>query len=71
MVIKLLYAIVPIGAIHLTHQREINAVIATLSIDNLKTDMAELTAYNNRYYRAATGVQAANDLVTKLKKVCL
>jgi hypothetical protein len=47
MVIKLLHATVPIGPIHLTHQREVNAVIATLSLDNLKTDMAELTTQFN------------------------
>ena len=66
VVIKLLYAKVPSGP---THQDEVKAVIATLSIDNLKTDLATLTSYNNRYYKAPTGVQAANDLVVKLKEV--
>jgi bacterial leucyl aminopeptidase len=68
VVIKLLYAKVPSGP---THQDDVNAVIATLSIDNLKADLEPLTAYNNRYYEATTGAQAANDLVAKLKTVCL
>lgn len=67
MVIELLYVKVPSVP---THQDEVNAVIATLSIENLKADLETLTAYNNRYYKAPTGAQAANDLVAKLKAVC-
>ena len=62
-----MYAKVPPGP---THQDEVNAVIATLSIENLKADLETLTAYNNRYYKASTGAQAANDLVEKLREVC-
>jgi hypothetical protein len=66
VVIKLLHVKVPSGP---THQDEVNAVIATLSVENLKADLEMLTAYSNRYYKAPTGVQAANDLVAKLKEV--
>ncbi|CAG7853288.1 Leucine aminopeptidase 1; AltName: Full=Leucyl aminopeptidase 1; Short=LAP1; Flags: Precursor [Serendipita indica DSM 11827] len=52
-----------------THQSEVKAIISTLSIDNLKSDLAVLTAYNNRYYRSSTGAASANDLAAKLKTI--
>ncbi|KIM25831.1 hypothetical protein M408DRAFT_73840 [Serendipita vermifera MAFF 305830] len=52
-----------------THQDAVKAVISTLSVENLKTDLAVLSAYNNRYYKSTTGVQASNELVTKLKSI--
>lgn len=52
-----------------THQTEVKALIATLSQDNLKSDLAVLTAYNNRYYRSSTGAAASNDLAAKLKTI--
>ncbi|KAG8798778.1 hypothetical protein FRC17_007323, partial [Serendipita sp. 399] len=52
-----------------THQTQVNAIISTLSLENLKTDLAVLTAYNNRYYRSTTGTAASNDLLAKLQTI--
>ncbi|KAG8761659.1 hypothetical protein FRC14_000043 [Serendipita sp. 396] len=52
-----------------THQTEVQAMISTLSLNNLKTDLDVLTAYNNRYYRSTTGAASSNDLLTKLKSI--
>lgn len=52
-----------------TQKTAVQQVIATLSLDNMKNDLANLTTYNNRYYRSATGSQASNDLLTKLQSV--
>lgn len=52
-----------------THQDAVKAVISSLSVDNLKTDLTALSSYNNRYYKATTGAQASNDLAAKLKTV--
>lgn len=50
-------------------QDKVKPVIATLSQDNLKTDLAALIKYKTRYYKSTTGATAANDLLTKLKSI--
>jgi leucyl aminopeptidase len=42
-----------------SHQTEVKALIAKLSTANMQSNLATLTAYNNRYYKATTGAQAA------------
>ncbi|KAG5637248.1 hypothetical protein H0H81_005246 [Sphagnurus paluster] len=46
-----------------SHQDEVKAIIATLSLDNMKSYLATLTAFNNRYYKSQTGVDATNWIV--------
>ncbi|CAG8598577.1 9146_t:CDS:2 [Acaulospora colombiana] len=50
-------------------QDKVKPVIATLSQDNLKADLAALIKYKTRYYKSTTGATAANDLLTKLKSI--
>ncbi|KAG8811514.1 hypothetical protein FRC17_002423, partial [Serendipita sp. 399] len=52
-----------------THQTQVKAIITKLSQANLQSDLAVLTAYNNRYYRSTSGATASNDLAAKLRTV--
>jgi bacterial leucyl aminopeptidase len=52
-----------------SHQAQVTPVIATLSQDNLQTDLLALTSYKTRYYKSPTGATAASELLSKLQSV--
>ncbi|KAG8693468.1 hypothetical protein FRC09_010485 [Ceratobasidium sp. 395] len=49
-----------------SHATQVNAIIATLSTTNMNTYLSSLTAFNNRYYKASTGLDASNWIYNKL-----
>lgn len=53
----------------ISQQETVNAVIANLSIDNLQSYLATLTAFNNRHYRSTTGAQASNSIASTVQEV--
>ncbi|KAK7445173.1 hypothetical protein VKT23_009604 [Stygiomarasmius scandens] len=42
-----------------SHQNAVNPLIRNLSIPNMQSNLQQLTAFNNRYYRSSTGQQAS------------
>lgn len=54
-----------------SHQTEVKQIISTLQVANLQTYLANLTAFNNRYYRVATGENATQWIIKTLTNVCL
>ncbi|KZV82160.1 Zn-dependent exopeptidase [Exidia glandulosa HHB12029] len=51
----------------ISQQETVNAVIANLSIENLQSYLATLTAFNNRHYRSTTGAQASNSIASTVQ----
>ncbi|GLB43296.1 putative peptidase M28 family protein [Lyophyllum shimeji] len=43
-----------------SHQSAVKAIIANVSLANIQTYLSGLTAFNNRYYKSQTGVDATN-----------
>ncbi|KAL0061482.1 hypothetical protein AAF712_011705 [Marasmius tenuissimus] len=52
-----------------SHQTQVKAIINTLSVDNLKTNLNSLTAYNNRRYDQTTGAEASKWIADKVKSI--
>ncbi|KAF5383645.1 hypothetical protein D9615_003820 [Tricholomella constricta] len=46
-----------------SHQTQVNGIIANISLTNMQSYLGSLTAFNNRYYRSQTGVDATNWIV--------
>lgn len=53
----------------LSHVDEVNALIDSATTTHIADNLAVYTAYHNRYYRAATGAEAADWLFTAVKDV--
>jgi len=51
----------------LSQMDRVNAMLADPLVANLQTNLASLTAYNNRYYKATTGANASNWILSKLQ----
>ncbi|KAG8685510.1 hypothetical protein FRC08_013074 [Ceratobasidium sp. 394] len=49
-----------------SHAAQVNAIIATLSTTNMNSYLSTLTAFNNRYYKASTGLDASNSIYNTL-----
>ncbi|GAB1524805.1 Peptidase family M28 protein [Rhizoctonia solani] len=43
-----------------SRQTAVNALLPSLSTTNMNSYLSKLTAFNNRYYKASTGLQASN-----------
>ncbi|KIY62743.1 Zn-dependent exopeptidase [Cylindrobasidium torrendii FP15055 ss-10] len=56
----------PTGA---SKQDTVNPLLETLSIDNLKSTLATLGDFNNRYYKADTGAEASKWIVDTLSDI--
>ncbi|KAL0576770.1 hypothetical protein V5O48_005212 [Marasmius crinis-equi] len=52
-----------------SHQTQVKAIINTLSIDNLKTNLNTLTQFNNRRYDQSTGADASKWIFDKVKSI--
>ncbi|TFK67710.1 Zn-dependent exopeptidase [Pluteus cervinus] len=52
-----------------TRQNVIQPVINTLAIANLQTYVANLTSFNNRYYRSQTGAQASQWILDTVNSI--
>ncbi|KAG8738019.1 hypothetical protein FRC10_007399 [Ceratobasidium sp. 414] len=52
-----------------SHATQVNAIIATLSTTNMNSYLSTLTAFNNRYYKASTGLSASNSIYDTLTSI--
>ncbi|KAF5383810.1 hypothetical protein D9615_003819 [Tricholomella constricta] len=46
-----------------SHQTQVKAIIANITLANMQSHLGSLTAFNNRYYKSQTGVDATNWIV--------
>lgn len=46
-----------------SHQTQVKAIIQNVTIASMQTYLTALTAFNNRYYKSTTGVDATNWIV--------
>ncbi|KAB5590819.1 hypothetical protein CTheo_5751 [Ceratobasidium theobromae] len=49
-----------------SHQTQVKALLSSLSTTNMNSYLSTLTAFNNRYYKASTGLSASNYIYTTL-----
>ncbi|KAH8825288.1 aminopeptidase [Flagelloscypha sp. PMI_526] len=54
---------------NITHQDAVKPIIATLQVTNLQTYLANLTAFNNRYYRVQTGEDATQWILKTVQDI--
>ncbi|KAF8875355.1 hypothetical protein CPB85DRAFT_548541, partial [Mucidula mucida] len=52
-----------------SHQSEIKPLLDTLSIPNMEANLANLTAFNNRYYRSSTGADASSWILDTVSSI--
>ncbi|KAG6910065.1 hypothetical protein DXG01_013515 [Tephrocybe rancida] len=52
-----------------SHQDEVNAIIASISLPSMKSYLNNLTSFNNRYYKSQTGVNATNWIVSTISDI--
>ncbi|KAG6844532.1 hypothetical protein H0H87_006116, partial [Tephrocybe sp. NHM501043] len=52
-----------------SHQTEVKEIIANLSLSNMQSYLGNLTAFNNRYYKSQTGVDATNWIVSTVNSI--
>ncbi|KAJ2929467.1 hypothetical protein H1R20_g7626, partial [Candolleomyces eurysporus] len=50
-----------------SHQAQVKAILGTLTTSNMQSYLNTLTAFNNRYYRSATGVSASAWILTTVQ----
>ncbi|CAE6350850.1 unnamed protein product [Rhizoctonia solani] len=51
-----------------SRQTAVNALLPSLSTTNMNSYLTKLTAFNNRYYKASTGLQASNYIYDTLSR---
>ncbi|KAG8923450.1 hypothetical protein FRC03_003602 [Tulasnella sp. 419] len=52
-----------------SHQAQVKPIVASLQISNMQGWLNQLTSYNNRYYKATTGVTASTYLYNTLSGI--
>ncbi|QRV74533.1 Peptidase family M28 protein [Ceratobasidium sp. AG-Ba] len=52
-----------------SHATQVNAIIGSLSTTNMDSYLSTLTAFNNRYYKASTGLSASNSIYSTLTAI--
>jgi leucyl aminopeptidase len=52
-----------------SHQTAVKQLISTLSTSNMQSNLATLTAFNNRYYKSQTGVDSSNWILNTLNTI--
>ncbi|KAF8895393.1 hypothetical protein BD779DRAFT_1608978 [Infundibulicybe gibba] len=52
-----------------SHQTAIKPLLNTLSTANMQANLAQLTAFNNRYYKSTTGAQASTWILNTVKTI--
>ncbi|KAJ7149758.1 hypothetical protein C8R43DRAFT_951736 [Mycena crocata] len=50
-----------------SHQTEVKAILSTISTANMQSNLATLTAFNNRYYKSTTGASASDWILSTVK----
>ncbi|KAI0070534.1 Zn-dependent exopeptidase [Panus rudis PR-1116 ss-1] len=50
-----------------SHQSAVNAILSTLSVSNMQSNLNTLSAFNNRYYKSSTGRDASDWILNKVK----
>ncbi|TFK39865.1 aminopeptidase [Crucibulum laeve] len=52
-----------------SHQTQVKAILSTLSTANMQSNLAKLTAFNNRYYKSTTGADASAWILSTIKSI--
>jgi leucyl aminopeptidase len=52
-----------------SHQSAVKPILASMSISNMQTNLASLTAFNNRYYTSSTGADASTWILNKVQSI--
>ncbi|KAI0795424.1 hypothetical protein C8Q75DRAFT_791243 [Abortiporus biennis] len=52
-----------------SHQSAVKPILNTVSVSNMQNNLATLSAFNNRYYKASTGKDASNWILSTVKNI--
>lgn len=54
-----------------SHETQVLPLLDKISIPNMQGYLGNLTSFNNRYYKSATGVEASTWILNTVKSVCI